>query len=203
MNDFSSVLADQRVIAIVREHDAKTAVAQVRKLADAGLRIIEISLVTPGALEAIEELNDELPGTFLGAGTVMCVRDVAAAAAAGAKYVVSPILSRGVLRACAERGLPSFPGVATPTEAHSAMRWGARAAKLFPATLWTPAALKDLRAAMPSLPTVPTGGVTPANAGEWISAGAVAVGVGGALTRSAEVEKTVRALLEATRAARP
>jgi 2-dehydro-3-deoxyphosphogluconate aldolase/(4S)-4-hydroxy-2-oxoglutarate aldolase len=197
MTDLLTVLSEQRVIAIVREADEDTAVATVRRLASAGLRVIEVSLVTPGALGAIERLRQEQPpdGVFIGAGTVLSPRDVQAVASAGAQYVVSPILSRSVLKACSSLGLPAFPGVATPTEAFKAMKWGATAAKVFPATLWTPGVLRDLRAALPSLPTVPTGGVALDNAAEWIAAGALAVGVGGTLTRSATPDETVRALL--------
>lgn len=196
MTDLLTVLSDQRVIAIVREADEEAAVAQVRRLAAAGLRVIEISLVTPGALNAIRRLGGEdLGDVFIGAGTVMSKDDVRSVAAAGAQYVVSPILSRAVLKACTARGLPAFPGVATPTEAHQAMKWGATAAKVFPASLWTPGVLRDLRTAMPDLPTVPTGGVTLDNAADWIAAGALAVGVGGTLTRSATPHETARSLL--------
>ena len=111
MTDLLTVLTEQRVIAIVREADEDSAVAQVRRLAAAGLRVIEVSLVTPGALNAISRLRaEDLGEVFIGAGTVLSKGDVRDVAAAGGQYVVSPILSRGVLKTCSELGLPSFPG---------------------------------------------------------------------------------------------
>jgi 2-dehydro-3-deoxyphosphogluconate aldolase/(4S)-4-hydroxy-2-oxoglutarate aldolase len=198
MTDVMSLVHAQRVIAIVRERDAATAAAQVCRLSAAGLRLIEISLVTPGALEAIESVRERVePGTIVGAGTVLTRKEAKSAAAAGAEYVVSPILSRDVLRACFDLGLPAFPGVATPTEAWKAVSWGAAAAKIFPATLWTPTVLRDLLTAMPGLPTVPTGGITLGNAAAWIAAGATAVGLGSTLTRSPDLEAAARSVLQA------
>jgi 2-dehydro-3-deoxyphosphogluconate aldolase/(4S)-4-hydroxy-2-oxoglutarate aldolase len=204
VTDVMSELTRQRVIAIVREPDAETAAARVRALAAAGLALIEVSLVTPGALYAIRTVSeDDSVGAVVGVGTALSAKDVRAAEAAGARFVVSPVVSRAVLRACTKRGLPVFPGAATPTEAHRAMRWGATAVKLFPAGLWTPAVLRDLLTAMPDLPTVPTGGITLDNAAEWVAAGAVAVGVGGTLTRSPDPAATAQALLRALAQARP
>jgi 2-dehydro-3-deoxyphosphogluconate aldolase/(4S)-4-hydroxy-2-oxoglutarate aldolase len=202
--DVMSELTRQRVVAIVREGDLETAAARVRALAAAGLRVIEISLVTPGALSAIQTLReDDSVDALIGVGTALTAQDVKAAAAAGAQFVVSPVVSRDVLRACTKRGLPAFPGAATPTEAHRAMERGATAVKIFPASLWTPAVLHDVLAAMPDLPAVPTGGITLGNAPEWIAAGALAVGVGGTLTRSLDPATTARSLLDSVAQARP
>ena len=102
----------------------------------------------------------------------------------GARFVVSPVLEVNVVQTAADLGLASMPGVATPTEALAAFRAHADLIKLFPARVWSPAAVADLLAAMPDLPLVPTGGIEAADAPARIHAGAVAVGLGGALQRA-------------------
>jgi 2-dehydro-3-deoxyphosphogluconate aldolase/(4S)-4-hydroxy-2-oxoglutarate aldolase len=119
------------------------------------------------------------------------VTDAATARAvidAGAQFVVSPVFRRDVIDACHERDVAVAPGCFSPTEIFDAHEYGADIVKVFPATALGPAYLKDLRAPMPQLRLMPTGGVTLDNAGDWIRAGAVAVGVGSALVDVQAVE---------------
>ena len=106
---------------------------------------------------------------------------------AGARYVVSPVFRRDVLAACHERDVPAMPGCFSPTEILDAHDAGADVVKVFPATTLGPQFIKDIRAPMPQLRLMPTGGVTLDNAGDWIRAGAVAVGVGSALVDAAAI----------------
>lgn len=196
-------IREQGVIAIVRASTPERAKADVEALIDAGIRAVEVSLVTPDAIEVIRQVIPTAPhGVSVGVGTVTTAREVDAAASAGAGFIVSPILREDVVRATREAGMCSVPGVATPTEAMLAMSWQADFVKVFPASLWTPAVLREVLTALPSLPAVPTGGVTIASAPEWIRGGAVAVGIGGTLTRAGDPAAVAQQLLRAVASAR-
>lgn len=193
-------IADQGIIGIVRTGAADLARTAARTLLDAGLGSVEISLTTPGALDVIAELRDEGPG--VGAGTVRTLADARDAVAAGARFLVSPQLDVDVVRHAVDHDLAVVPGCLTPTEMQTARAAGAHAVKIFPAHLWSPAALRGLLEAMPDLACVPTGGIGATSAPEWIAAGALAVGVGGSLTRAADPPLAVAELLAAMRRAR-
>lgn len=178
-------LERHRVVAVVRQRDAASALGQVRTLLDAGLRVIEISLTTPGAWEAIEQLASTCAGydgVTTGVGTVHTPAEVDRAADLGAAFVISPTLSRPVIAAARERGIATIPGCATPTEMWQATQWGADAVKIFPASLWSPDSLAGMLEALPLLRCVPTGAIAPGDVVRWLAAGAVAVGIGAALT---------------------
>jgi len=172
----------QRVFGIVRTSGPDTAVAAAEAVLDAGLRAVEVALTTPRALTAIARLTETRPDAIVGAGTVVDAAAARAAIEAGARFLVSPSLHGEVIRTGHRYGVPVFPGVATPTEMVRALEEGADALKLFPASAVSPSWLRDVRAALPQAPLVPTGGVTIDNAPDWIAAGAVACGMGSALT---------------------
>ncbi|MET9291396.1 bifunctional 4-hydroxy-2-oxoglutarate aldolase/2-dehydro-3-deoxy-phosphogluconate aldolase [Streptomyces sp. NPDC003077] len=172
----------QRVFAIVRSESYDEASATADTLLSAGITSLEISLTTPFALEAVTTLTRELgDDAVIGAGTVLDATSARMAVDAGARFLVSPSLDAEVIRTGHRYGIPVFPGVATPTEMVRAMELGADALKLFPASAHRPDWLRDVRAALPQAPVVPTGGVTIESAPEWIAAGAVAVGMGASL----------------------
>lgn len=180
-----AALTDQRILGIVRSADPAGAVEASRRLLAAGLRCGEIAFTTPGAAEAISVVAGEAPpDAVIGAGTVLDPADAAAAVAAGAAFLVAPDLRRSVVRAAHHHGVPVLPGAGTVTEVRQALRLGADAVKLFPASHLGPTWLRNVRAALPRLPVVPTGGVTAADVPEWISAGAVACGIGSWLTEA-------------------
>lgn len=174
-------IEEQGVIGVLRSPDRATAVADASTCVDAGLRVVEVSLVTPGALGGVEELRRRHPDALIGAGTVIDAVSARQAVDAGARFLVAPSLHEEVLATALRLGIPVVPGVATPSEALTALAHGADAVKLFPAGLWTPSTLADLLTALPHLPVIPTGGVTAETAVDWIRAGAIAVGMGGAL----------------------
>lgn len=196
--EVAAAISDQRVIAIVRASTAGDAHRSAVALLRAGLRAVEVSLVTPGAFDVINELVETgYPGAHIGVGTVLHTNDVAEAASAGAEFVVSPNLDAEVVSATKALGLLSLPGVLTPSEAVLARSLGADYVKLFPASAWSPGVMGDVLAALSGLAFVPTGGISLHEAPNWIGAGARAVGIGGALTRGApgDVPARVRALL--------
>lgn len=180
----TQAIASAKVVGIIRQNDSATATQIGCALMDAGMRAIEVALTTPGGLQAIQALADRADGqTQIGAGTVLDDATVAAASRAGASFVVSPVLSREVISAAHRYGLVAIPGVSTATEAFDGMVAGADIIKLFPGAAADPATLAAIRAALPQIPFMPTGGVSLDDAGEWLAAGAVAVGIGNDLTR--------------------
>jgi len=142
----------------------------------------------PGAVELIADLAPKMPeGFLLGAGTVTDADTARRVIDAGAKFVVSPVFRRSVIEACHQQGIPVMPGCLSPTEILDAWDAGADVVKVFPATALGPGYIKDIRGPLPYVKLMPTGGVTLDNAGDWIRAGAVAVGVGTALTDAAAI----------------
>lgn len=185
MRDRQAVIAEligQGAVAVVRLKDPEKLDWVVDTLRGAGLSALEITLTVPGAIEQIRRLADRLgPGHLVGVGSVLTAADAERAMDAGAAYVVSPVFVPDVVRAAGERGVPVMPGCFTPSEIMRAHEAGADIVKVFPADVVGVAFFKAVLAPMPHLRLMPTGGVTPQNAGDWIRAGAVAVGVGGAL----------------------
>jgi len=179
-----------RIIAVLRApvstHLAEVAVA----LCEAGVTCIEVTLTTPDALASIQELRATLGDSAeIGAGSVLTLADLEAATDMGATYTLSPSLNLELLTRAHELGTPHIPGAATPTEVVTAWCAGAPAVKIFPAAqLGGPAYLRALRDPLPDVRLIPTGGVTDAQIGDYLDAGAVAVGVGSPLTRNALVD---------------
>ncbi|WP_433304214.1 bifunctional 4-hydroxy-2-oxoglutarate aldolase/2-dehydro-3-deoxy-phosphogluconate aldolase [Actinoplanes sp. CA-030573] len=183
----AAALAAHRVVAIVRATDASEARQSARRLLRLGARLLEVSLTTPQAMQVLAELIGDTAArndVVLGAGTVLDVASVHRAAEIGAKFVLSPVFDPRVVAAARAAGLAAIPGCATATEMVQAMHAGATAVKIYPASAWRPAVLRDLLSALPDLPCVPTGGVTLTSAPDWLAAGARAVGLGGDLSRS-------------------
>jgi 2-dehydro-3-deoxyphosphogluconate aldolase/(4S)-4-hydroxy-2-oxoglutarate aldolase len=172
-------LRDEQVLAVIRAGSAAEAVQAGRALAEGGVRALEVAFTTPDAAAAIGELAAD-PELFVGAGTVLSGAQAHAAIDAGAAFLVSPSLVPDALAVAREAGVLALPGALTPTEVVAAAEQ-AEVVKLFPASLGGVSYLKALLAPLPDLRIVPTGGVSAANASEWLAAGAFAVGAGGDL----------------------
>ena len=178
------------VVAVIRMKDAGKLRAVIDAIAEGGVRAIEVTMSVPGAVGLIAQLAPVLPSTILfGAGTVTDAATARAVIDAGAQYIVSPVFRREVIDVCHERGIAVAPGCFTPTEILDAHEYGADVVKVFPATALGPSYIKDIRAPLPQLRLMPTGGVTLDNAGDWIRAGAVAVGVGSALLDTRAIDE--------------
>ena len=176
------------VVAIVRMDDPGKVAEVVAAISAGGVKAIEITMTVPDAVRLIGTLSGSLPGDILlGAGTVTDAATAEAVIAAGARFVVSPIESHPVIDACARAGIVTCAGAYTPTEIFTAWRSGADIVKLFPATSLGPKYLRDLAGPFPQIRMMPTGGVSIDNVGEWIAAGAYAVGIGGALLDHAAI----------------
>ncbi|MFD2468294.1 bifunctional 4-hydroxy-2-oxoglutarate aldolase/2-dehydro-3-deoxy-phosphogluconate aldolase [Amycolatopsis silviterrae] len=187
----------QGVVGIVRTTDAASAVIAARAVLDAGLKSVEVPLTNAGALVAIEELSAAYPDATIGAGTVLDESSATAAIRAGAQFLVSPSLHTEVLRTAHRYGVAALPGTGSVTEIVRAMEEGADAVKVFPASALGPQWIKDVRAALPQAPLVPTGGIAPEDVPRWLDAGAVACGIGSALTRGSaeDIQARVAALV--------
>ncbi len=178
------------VVAIIRMKDAAKLREVFDALADGGVRAIEVTMTVPGAVSLIGKLAASLPSNLLlGAGTVVDPDTARAVIEAGARFVVSPVFRPDVITECHKRGAAVAPGCFTPTEILDAHDLGADVVKLFPATALGPQFIKDIRAPLPQLKLMPTGGVSLDNAGDWIRAGAVAVGAGSALLDARAIEE--------------
>lgn len=171
-----------RVVAVVRGSTAEHLQATVQTLVDNGLRCVELTLNTPSALTVLADFAQRYSDVAWGAGTVLRVGGVQAAADAGARFIIAPNVDAEVGAACAEAGLGWFPGAATPTEIQHAWSLGATAVKIFPArSLGGPDYLREVAAPLNGIPMVPTGGVALDAIGDYLAAGAIAVGLGGPL----------------------
>lgn len=177
-------IRSQRVLGIIRAESADAACDLTRDLWSAGLRTVEISVSTPGAIEAVTALAAERSdrACIIGAGTITDAATARAAVEAGADLLVSPIADPSVIAVGLDARVPVVAGAATPGEAVAAMRAGASLVKLFPARMFTPEVLADILQALPELPLVPVGGIAIRDVGAWLRAGAVAVGLGTSLT---------------------
>ena len=180
--DIASTLLRSRLVAIVRSAAPVDLVEACRSLFAGGVRCVEITLTTPGALGAIERVRADLPaGCVIGAGTVLDQATAEQALAAGAQFIVTPITDVPTIGFVRARGTAVLAGALTPTEMFQATRAGATMVKLFPATRLTPEYVRDVLAPLPELRVCPTGGVTLETVGAWFAAGAAAVAVGGGL----------------------
>lgn len=197
-------ITSQRVIGIVRGSSADDAYAAAVRLVDAGLRAVEVSLTTHGALAVVARLAAERPAAVIGAGTVLDTVTASRAVEAGARFLVSPACSPAVVATAHRHGIVMIPGVLTPGELVAALETGADLVKLFPASAVTPGVVGDLLGPFPQARLVPTGGIAVSEAAAWIAGGAVAVGLGSALATGTpeEVTERVAELLAGLAAAR-
>ena len=181
-------LADVGVVAVVRAPDPASAVRGVEALVAGGVTGIEITYSTPDAPGVIAELSRRHGDSIvLGAGTVLTSEQVTEAAEAGARFLVSPGSDDELAEAMRATGLTMLLGALTPSEVMHTSKLGADAVKIFPASLGGPSYMRALRGPFPDVPFIPTGGVSAGNLGDWLSAGAFAVGAGGDLCSAADL----------------
>ncbi|MGH3734312.1 MAG: bifunctional 4-hydroxy-2-oxoglutarate aldolase/2-dehydro-3-deoxy-phosphogluconate aldolase [Micromonosporaceae bacterium] len=188
----TATIAERRVVGILRAADGETAREAAEAMIKGGISVAEVSLTTPDAVEAIRALARAHPEATIGAGTVLDETSARLAILAGARFMVSPTVVPAVIATGTRYGVPTLAGAQTPTEAMAALEAGAALVKLFPAGGFGPDYLTAVRAALPQIGFVPTGGVNAGNVADWFAAGAVAVGVGGSLTTGTPDEITTR-----------
>ena len=170
-----------RVVPIIRTRSTAWAMQVAEILAGSGLGILEVTFTVPDAAAVISTLRARFPEILTGAGTVTDAATADEAIAAGAQFLLSPALSPGMVQVARRRGVLAVPGAFTPTEVLAALDGGAELVKIFPAESGGPAHIRAILAPLPHARLLPTGGVRPETAGEWLGAGAAAVGIGTAL----------------------
>lgn len=179
-------LAAARFVPVLRTAAADTALAAARALLAGGCATVEVAFTTPDAAAVLRALAAE--GHFVGAGTVLERAQAVAAVEAGARYLVSPVTDQALLAWAAAHDVLCVPGALTPGEVVAAMRAGAPVIKLFPVdSVGGPRYLTRLREPLPGARFLPTGGITLELAPDYLAAGAIAVGVGGALVEPAAI----------------
>lgn len=175
-------IIDNTAVAVVRLADPEKFLRVAEAVYKGGVVSIEITMTIPNALSVLEKAVKEFGGQMLfGVGSVLSAGIVRSAIDSGAQYVVSPVFKPEIIHAAHSGDIPAMPGAFTPTEILTASEEGADIVKVFPADVLGMAFFKGVKAPMPHLRLMPTGGVTLLNAGEWLKAGACAVGVGTAL----------------------
>ena len=175
-----STLLATKIVAIIRLDHSEPVYPLATALLEGGVKAIEITVGTPNALAEIKKLANH-KGILPGVGSVVDAKTAKAAILAGAEFIVTPITKLEVIEIAHQYGKPVLSGALTPTEILQAYEWGADIIKLFPAATFGLPYFKAVKAPMPYIPIMPTGGVTVANAAEWLKNGAVCLGVGSTL----------------------
>ncbi|MDF2925946.1 MAG: 2-dehydro-3-deoxyphosphogluconate aldolase [Paenibacillaceae bacterium] len=170
------------IVAIIRGAGADDVLPAVSALYEGGIRVLELTVTTPGVLTLIEQVRSAMPEDLVvGAGTVLDPETARAAIMAGAQFILSPTIRPETIAITKRYGIVSIPGAMTPSEILTAYELGADIVKVFPAGSLGPKYIKDVNAPLPQIPLMPTGGVGLDNIGAYVRAGAVAAGLGNSL----------------------
>jgi 2-dehydro-3-deoxyphosphogluconate aldolase/(4S)-4-hydroxy-2-oxoglutarate aldolase len=174
------IIRDTGVIPVVRATSADEATRAIDAIRQGGISVLEITMTVPGAIRVIEHVSERAGSeAIIGAGTVLDAETARACILAGAQFIVSPSLDLETIACCRRYGVAVMPGALTPTEIVQAWSAGADFVKVFPAgALGGPSYIKALKAPLPQIELVPTGGVSLKTAAEFIKAGASVLGVG-------------------------
>jgi 2-dehydro-3-deoxyphosphogluconate aldolase/(4S)-4-hydroxy-2-oxoglutarate aldolase len=200
------------VLPVIRAESPEEARGVIEAVRAGGIDVIEVTMTVPGAVDLIRELSAEYgDDVLIGAGTVLDPETAAACIYAGAKFIISPALNLETVAFCRERNIVVMPGALTPTEVVTAWNAGADFVKIFPAgSMGGASYLKSLKAPLPHIKLIPTGGVSLSTAADFIRAGASAIGVGADLVdlkairegRGSEITENARKYLEIVKEAR-
>ncbi len=183
-----NLVSAERIIAVIRADDLRVGRKMAQAVAAGGIRLIEITANSDRPWELIESLRAELPNCSIGTGTILTLADLRNAIACGAEYAFSPHVDPSLIQAAINAELPIVPGALTPTEIITAWQSGATAVKVFPIqSVGGVGYLQVLQGPIGQIPLIPTGGVTVANAPDFLAAGALAVGLAGSLFPQAEL----------------
>jgi 2-dehydro-3-deoxyphosphogluconate aldolase / (4S)-4-hydroxy-2-oxoglutarate aldolase len=203
--DILNIIEKEKAVAVLRISDADLFAPVAEALYNGGIRILEITMTVPNAIGLIKKASESLPeDMLLGVGSVLDAETAQRAVDAGAQFVVSPVVKEEIIQKTGELGKPVMAGAFTPTEIQRAWELGSDIVKVFPANIVGMDFFKAVKAPMPHLKLMPTGGVSLINGREWLAAGACAVGVGSALVSSDDlkkrdfkkIEKNARVLIE-------
>ncbi|WJH36763.1 bifunctional 2-keto-4-hydroxyglutarate aldolase/2-keto-3-deoxy-6-phosphogluconate aldolase [Paenibacillus aurantius] len=186
-------ITEQGVVAVLRGETPEEVVEMAEQAIEGGIKVIEVTMTVPFALRAIEDLAKRYSSTssdpsqfaIIGVGTALDPETARAAILSGAEFVVGPSLNPATVTLCNRYRIPIMPGCMTIQEIQTALELGVDIVKLFPGNLFSPSMIKAIKGPLPQANIMPTGGVSLSNLGEWIKAGAIAVGIGSDLTADA------------------
>lgn len=183
-----SKIKEEKLVAVVRAETSEQGLKIIEAVTAGGIKIIEITMTVPGALDIIKELKEKYRDTevVIGAGTVLDSETARMVILAGADFVVSPMLNTDMVKICNRYCVAVIPGVMTVKESVEALELGVEILKIFPGNAYSPDIIGAFRGPLPQAKYMPTGGVDVSNAKEWIDSGAVAVGTGSSLTKGAK-----------------
>lgn len=189
VDNWLSVLRKNRVFAVIRAPSLEMGRQMALAVAASGMRLIEITWNSEKAVDLITKLRGELPDCIIGTGTVLNLQDLHSAINCGAQYIFTPHVDAELIRVAVAQNIPIIPGALTPTEIVTAWNFGAPSVKVFPVqSLGGANYIKSLQGPLGHIPLIPTGGVTIDNANQFLSAGAIAVGLSSELFPKALVE---------------
>lgn len=172
----------RKAVAVLRVKEENKLQNVIEAIYAGGVSVAEITMTVPNAIQLIEKMSEKLDkDIIIGVGSVLNSKTAEDAIKAGAKYVVSPIFKKEIVDTAHKFDVPAMPGCFTPTEIYTAFEYEADIVKVFPADVVGMEFFKAILAPMPHLKLMPTGGVSLTNAGDWLKAGACAVGIGSAL----------------------
>ena len=178
----SALLRDTKAVSVLRARHATDYPPVIEALARGGVASIELTLSTPGVWDELPRLHERFGDDVeIGVGTVTDAAEAETALDLGAAYIVTPVTDAGVVSVCVDRGIPVYPGGLTPTELHTGWKLGATAVKVFPASTVGAGYVAQLRGPFPDIQVIPSGGVNIDDVPAWITAGALAVSLGGPL----------------------
>ncbi|WP_181350679.1 bifunctional 4-hydroxy-2-oxoglutarate aldolase/2-dehydro-3-deoxy-phosphogluconate aldolase [Thalassobacillus sp. CUG 92003] len=191
------VIRREKLVAIIRLEDDDIIEPIVSHLYKGGIRVVEVTMNTPGAVEAIRKIKETYTEMTVGAGTVLDAAAAEEAIQAGADFLLAPTLKKETIHTGVDYGIPVIPGVMTPTEALTAYEWGAPLVKVFPARHLGPDFLNDLRGPLTEIEGMAVGGVSTDNMAEYLRKGWNSLGIGGSLVNKAWIQEGNFAKIEA------
>ncbi|MBS3789119.1 bifunctional 4-hydroxy-2-oxoglutarate aldolase/2-dehydro-3-deoxy-phosphogluconate aldolase [Candidatus Bipolaricaulota bacterium] len=181
-------LVESGVIGVMRADTSEMLMQAAQAIREGGVRSIEVAMTTPNALSVIKEVSEELDDVLVGAGTVLDAETARSAILAGAEFLVSPTVNPNMIEMARRYDKIVAPGAFTPTEILTAWEAGADLVKVFPASRLGPKFMSDVKAPLPQVSLMPTGGVSKDNAADFIRSGADVICVGSALLDNQAVE---------------
>lgn len=192
-------ISESGIVLIIRSDSEQEALAVAEAAIEGGIKVLEITMSVPNALQVIKTLSNKYTEVLVGAGTILDGETARAAILAGAELLVSPQLNPEMIKMANRYQAITISGAFTPKEVLESLEAGADIVKLFPAEVVGPQYVKAIKAPMSQAPIAPTGGVTPQNVHEWLQAGCVGVGVGSYITKAAQKDGDYRKVTAAAK----
>lgn len=189
MEKIINKIKKHKIISIIRINESSQIESIVGSLYKGGIRVVEVTLNTPNAFEAIKKIRKIYPDMIVGAGTVLDEMSAKLAIDSGASFLLAPILDKKTIELANRYNILIVPGVLTPTEALTAYNYGARMIKIFPARSLSPSYISDLKGPLPQLDIMAVGGISLENAEEFLSKGCSSLGIGGSIVNNYDIEK--------------